>query len=94
MQFAIAAFLKPGAEAELIKYSGDFNEHIGQSGTNVLLAGALRDGDGKRVGYLALYEGETIADAQDWLRESPIYQADLYERLEVFEYQIEVGRLG
>ena len=94
MQFAIAAFLKPGAESELQKHSDDFNEHLGPSGTNVLLAGVLRDEDRKRVGYLALYDGNDITDAQAWVHESPIYKAHLYDRLEVYQYQVEVGRLG
>ena len=94
MQFAIAGFLKPGAEGELIKHSADFNEHIGPSATNVILAGSLRDQEGKRVGYLAFFESDTIAEARDWLHESPIYRAPLYERVEVFEYQVEVGRLS
>lgn len=94
MQFAIAAFLKPGAEGELIKYSADFNEHIGPSGTNLLLAGSLRDPNGKRAGYLAFFEADTITEARAWLQESPIYQAHLYERVEIFEYQNEVGCLG
>jgi hypothetical protein len=48
MQFAIAGFLKPGAEGELIKHSADFNEHIGPSATNVILAGT-RKGNGLAI---------------------------------------------
>ena len=44
MQFAIAGFLKPGAEGELI----NFNEHIGPSATNVILAGT-RKGNGLAI---------------------------------------------
>jgi uncharacterized protein len=94
MQFAIAAFLKPGSEDELRKHSDDFNEHLGASGANVVLAGALRDGDGNRVGYLAFYDADEITEAQEWVHESPIYKAQLYDRLEVYQYQVEVGRLG
>lgn len=94
MQFTIAAFLKPGAGAELRKHSDDFNEHLGPSGTNVQLAGALRDHNGNRVGYLAVFEGDKFADAETWVHESPIYKAQLYDRLEVYQYEIEVGRLG
>ena len=52
MQFAIAGFLKPGAEGELIKHSDDFNEHIGPSATNVILAGSLRD-PGRETDWLS-----------------------------------------
>ena len=94
MQFAIAAILKPGVEGELFKHSDELNEQIGPSGANVRLAGVLRDKAGGRAGYLAIFEGESIGEAQEWARESPIFRAHLYDRLEIFEYQIEVGRLS
>ena len=94
MQFAVAAILKPGTEKELIKYSDEFSEQIGANGEDVRLAGALLDEAGKKVGYLALLEGDTIEQVQAWVDASPIYRAGLYDRLEVFRYQVEVGRLG
>lgn len=94
MQFAVTAFLRPGAEDELVKYSDELNEQVGPDGTNVLLAGVLRDEAGKRIGYLALFKGDAIAEARDWVRDSPIYRNHLYERLEIAEYDIEVGKLG
>lgn len=94
MQFAVAAILKPGTEQELIKHSNEFNEQIGPNGEDVRLAGALLDQAGKKVGYLAILEGETIEEVRDWVDESPIYRADLYDRLDVFQYQVEVGRLN
>ena len=93
MQFAIAAILKTGVESELFKLSDQFNEHIGPSGTNIRIAGVLRDEAGGRVGYLAIFEGDSIGQAQEWAGESPIFQAHLYDRLDIFEYEIEVGRL-
>ena len=94
MQFAVAAILKPGTEQELIQHSNEFNEQIGPNGEDVRLAGALLDQAGKKVGYLAILEGETIEEVRDWVDESPIYRADLYDRLDVFQYQVEVGRLN
>ena len=94
MQFAVAAILKPGAEQELTKYSDDFNEQIGPNGDDVRLAGALLDRAGKKVGYLAVLEGDTIDQVRDWVDESPIYRAELYDRLDIFQYQVEVGRLS
>ena len=94
MLFMIAAFLRPGAEEQLINYQAEFNEHIGPSGSNVPVAGALKGADGRRVGYLAFVEGDTVADAHMWLRESPLHKAGLYERVDVLEYQVEVGRFG
>jgi hypothetical protein len=94
MLFAIAAFLKPEAEHELIDYAGDFNEFLGPSASDIRIAGALRDESGRRVGYLAFVERATIDEAKAWLRHGPLHRHHLAEREQVFEYQIEVGRLG
>ena len=94
MLFMIAAILKDGAEAELIKHHDAFNEHIGPSAENVRVAGVLRKADGKRQGYVAFYEGEGIEEARKWLEESPLYQAHLYEHIDLYEYQVEIGQLG
>ena len=94
MLFMIAAFLRPGAEAQLINYHSEFNEHVGESAANVPIAGALRGPDGRRVGYLAFFEGDTIDAATTWLHDSPHYKANLYEHIDVFEYHIEVGQLS
>jgi hypothetical protein len=93
MQFAVAAILKPGTEQELIKHSAEFNEQIGPNGEDVRLPGALLDEAGRKVGYLAILDGDTIGQVRDWVDESPIYRAGLYDRLDVFQYQVEVGRL-
>jgi len=94
MLFAVAAFLRPGAEAELIDHSDEFNEHLGPSARNLRVAGVLRDEEGKRIGYLAFVERDTMGEVQQWIEEGPIHQAGLSERIEIFEYQVEVGRLG
>ena len=94
MQFAVAAILKPGSEQELIKHSDELNEQIGPNGEDVRLAGALLGPQGEKVGYLAILDGDTIGQVRDWIGESPIYRDKLYERLDVFQYQIEVGRLS
>ena len=94
MHFAVAAILKPGSEQELIKHSDELNEQIGPNGEDVRLAGALLDPQGEKVGYLAILDGDTIGQVRDWIGESPIYRDKLYERLDLFQYQIEVGRLS
>jgi uncharacterized protein YciI len=93
MLFAIAVLLKPDVEGELIKHSADFNEQLGASGANVVVAGALRDENGKKKGYLALFEGNDIGQAREWLHQSPLYRDKLYERLDLLEYRIEVGKI-
>ena len=94
MLFMIEAILKPGAEEQLVKFHAEFNEHLGPSASGIRLAGVLRDHEGRRAGYLALFEGETIEAATKWVHESPIYQAHLCARLDVYEYEIELGRLA
>jgi uncharacterized protein YciI len=93
MLYAIAAFLKEGAEARLIDYHEEFNEHLGADASNVRIAGALRGPDGHRAGYFALLEGER-ADADAWIDASPHSRAGLYERVEIYEYDLEVGAIG
>ena len=94
MQFAVVAILKADAERELTKYSDEFNEQIGPNGGDVRLAGALLDRAGTKVGYLAVLEGDTIDQVRDWVGQSPIYRAELYDRLDIFQYEVEVGRLS
>ena len=94
MQFAIAAILKPRTEQDLIEHSDELNEQIGPNGEDVRLAGALLGPNGEMVGYLAILDGDTIGQVRVWIGESPIYRDKLYERLDLFQYQIEVGRLS
>lgn len=94
MLFAIIALLKPDADKELIKHSGELNEQVGANGQNISVAGALRDRDRRRRGYLAFFERDSMAEARKWMEESPIYRDHLYQLVEVMEYDVEIGRLG
>ena len=94
MLFAIAEFLNQGAEAELINHSMEISEFLGPSAHGIVAAGVLRDESGKRVGYLAFVDRETVAEAQAWLEQTPIHRAQLADRRMVLEFQVEVGRLG
>ena len=94
MLFMMVGYLKEGAEDQLINYHDEFNEHVGQSGTNIVIAGALQNPDGSRVGYLALFDGSSIEDAKAWLNEGPFYKASLYQRVDIFEYHNEIGHVG
>jgi uncharacterized protein YciI len=92
MLFMVAAYLKPGFERRLTKLSADLNEHFAQDGLRV--AGALHDEQGHRRGYLGFVEADRFDSAVDFVRQGPFYQAQLYERIEVFEYKVQVGQLG
>jgi uncharacterized protein YciI len=92
MLFMVAGYLKPGAEEQLINFRTEFNEHIAQE--PLVTAGVLRDRDGRRRGYLGFIEAESIDHAQSFLDQSPYFQGGLYDRVEVYSYQVEVGQVG
>jgi uncharacterized protein YciI len=54
-------------------------------------AGVLRDGEGRRAGYLVIFEADTRAAAEALVHESPLRAAGLYSEFHLFEYQNEVG---
>ncbi|MDB5692828.1 MAG: hypothetical protein JWO81_1891 [Alphaproteobacteria bacterium] len=93
MLFAVTGILKPGAEAKLAGLQEAFNEHLAQPFRRIRLAGALRSADRSRTGFMVLLEADRFDQAEAYLRESPIFRADLYERVDVAEYELQVGRL-
>ena len=94
MLFMIQGILKPGSEEQLLALHNEFNEHLAQPFPNLAAAGVLRDRDGKRRGYLGFIEGGSFADAERYLHDSPFFQDGLYERVDIFEYNVEVGTVG
>jgi uncharacterized protein YciI len=92
MLFMVAGYLKPGAEKQLIDFHNEFNEQLSQP--PIVAAGALRDRDGQRQGYLGFIEADTIEDAERFLKQSPLIREGLYERVEVYRYDVEVGAVG
>jgi uncharacterized protein YciI len=94
MLFMLVGILRPDTEAQLIKFRDEFNEHLAQPFRNIAAAGVLRDKEGRRRGYMAFLEAESIEDARRFLLESPFYQEHLYERVDVFEYDVEIGKVG
>jgi len=92
MLFMVAGYLKPGAEEQLINFHDEFSEHLAQP--PLVAGGALRDRYGHRKGYLGFIEAETIEDAGRYLNQSPLFQEGLYERIEVFRYEVEVGQVS
>jgi uncharacterized protein YciI len=94
MLFMVAGYLRADAEPRLIDFRNEFNEHWAQPFRTLAAAGALRDRDGKRAGYMAFLEADSIAEAERYLGESPFYREDLYERVDIFEYRVEIGAVG
>ena len=93
MLFAVIAMLKPDAEGKLAELYDAFNEHLAQPFQRIRLAGRLCDPDRRLTGYLALVDAESAERAEAWLKQSPIYKAQLYESATVAEYSLEVGSL-
>ena len=94
MLYAITAILKDDAEAKLEGLAADFNEHLSQPFRKVRMAGPLCSAEGRRAGYLALVEADSLEEAKRYLDESPLTKANLYSRSEVLEYRIELGSLA
>ena len=92
MLYVVAGLLKPGAEEQIIAVHDDFNEHLSQS--EIIVAGALRNDAGRRVGYVAVIDVPDSAAARAFLNESPLWYSHLYERTEVLELDVEVCRLS
>jgi uncharacterized protein YciI len=93
MHYLIAGILKPGTNDRLVALHDEFNDHLGQASRKISLFGLLRDRTGQRSGYLAVIKAKDFDDAEAFLKESPFYQNDLYERVEVAEFSVEVGNL-
>lgn len=91
MLFLVAGILKPNVEDRLLEFHTEFNEQLSQS--TIRLAGLLRDRDGHRKGYLAFLEAKDFDEAEAFLGQSPFYKNNLYERVEVAEFNPEVGVL-
>lgn len=94
MLFMMVGFLKPGAEEQLVKYHDEFNQLLSQPYHPLTAAGVLRGADGKRCGYMAFVEADSIEEAKRYRDLSPFYREHLYERSEVLQYDVQVGRLG
>jgi uncharacterized protein YciI len=92
MLFMLAAYLKPGSEQQLIQFRDELNEHFAQDKLRV--AGALRDAEGKKTGYLGFVEADSFDDARAFVEQGPFFQEKLYERIDIFRYELEVGEVG
>ena len=92
MLYMVAAYLRPGFERQLINFRDELNEHFAQP--NLTVAGALHDASGDRKGYLGFVEADSFAEAERYVQQGPFYQEQLYERIEIFQYKVEVGQLG
>jgi uncharacterized protein YciI len=93
MLFLVAGVLKEGSESRMLELRNEWNEHLSQPNRRVSLFGGLRNRDGKRAGYVAFLGADSFDDAESFLKQSPFYQNDLYERVEVAEFLPQVGAI-
>jgi uncharacterized protein YciI len=94
MLFAITAKFRPLVDTGPADLQAEFNAHLAQPCLRIPLAGYVRDREQRRVGYMVLLEAPGFADAEAYIRESPYAAHDLYESIEVIEFDVDVGRLG
>jgi uncharacterized protein YciI len=94
MLFMVVGYLRAGSDAQLVEFRDEFNEHLSQRSPNIASAGVLRDKEARRRGYLAFVEADRIEDAELFLQRSPFLQEDLYERVDVLRYDVEIGNVG
>ncbi len=93
MLFALTGFFRAGVDTSPAALQAGFNEHFAQLSRHIYSAGAIHDRNGQRIGWLTLMEADDFDDAQAYIRESPYYGANLYDRVEVGRYAPEVGAL-
>ncbi len=91
MQYLVAGILKPCSEDRIVALRNEWQEHLTQPNRTISLFGLLRDKEGKRQGYVAFIEAKSFDEAEEFMRQSPFYENDLYERIEVAEFQSQVG---
>ena len=91
MHYLVAGIFKPCSEDQVVALRNEWNEHLTQPNRTISLLGLLRDKEGKRQGYIAFIEAESFEEAEQFMHQSPFYSNKLYERVEVAEFQAEVG---
>jgi uncharacterized protein YciI len=91
MHYIVAGILKPTADEQVVALRNEWNEHLSQPNRKIALFGLLRDREGERRGYVAFIQAENFDDAESYLKESPFYENDLYERVEVAEFVPQIG---
>jgi uncharacterized protein YciI len=91
MLFLFVGFLKPHSEQQVLALRDEFNEHLSQPFPPIVLAGVLRDQDGRKVGYSAVIEADDLDVVTGYLDRSPYHRNDLYEFARVTEFNQEIG---
>lgn len=89
MLYAWMGFLKPDGGPIPQEVQWQTSEFLSQP--FIRFAGPLRDGSGKRVGAMLIFEVDSHEIAENFVKDSPYLQAGLYEGHGLYEYANEVG---
>jgi hypothetical protein len=93
MLFAMIGFYREGAEDHLLEISADVNEYLGQLLVPPRLAAVLHGPDGRKIGNLVVVDAAGFPEAEARLKESPAWNAGLYERSAIAALHVEVGEV-
>jgi uncharacterized protein YciI len=91
MLFLFVGFLKPHTEEQVLELREEFNEHLAQPFPRIVVGGVLRNQEGRKIGYSAVFEADDLDVVTDYLERSPYHRNDLYEFARVAEFNEELG---
>ena len=91
MLFAWIGFMKADAGPVPPSVQVQISDFLGQPLIKIHSAGPLRDALGNRAAMMIIFEQDTRAAAESFVRTSPYLQADLYEDHCLYEYVNEIG---
>ena len=91
MLYARIGFLKPGADRIPPSVQQEATDFLGQPLIKIRAFGPLRDASGRRAGMMMIFEDESFEAAGNFVKNSPILRAGLYEEYHLFEYMDEAG---
>jgi uncharacterized protein YciI len=92
--FALIGLLRQPVPPRDAAFEAALNAHYAQPQLRIINAGYLRDARRQPIGLLAVIEAESFDRAQAFLESSPFHTGGFYDRVEIAEYDVDVGRLA
>ena len=89
--FAVVAYDKPGAEPTRMAARPAHFAYIETILDQIAVAGPLRDGEGRFLGSILIYDVAELATARALLKADPYFQAGIWEAAEVVPFTAAVG---
>ena len=91
MLFVLIGYLKPDAHPIPQSVQVQTTDFVGQPFINIRSIGPLKDGSGKLVAVMMMFEHESREAAEEFADGSPYIRAGLLEDHRLYEYDDEVG---